>query len=500
VKLSSAIGVALFFSSPSEARDYRVSPVDPQAEYSSLSAMGSLKLFPGDRVLLDGGHVYPGSIHIGPQQSGDSRSYVMISSYGSGRATIEASPDSDGILIQNAHHVEISSLRVKASNRNGIHIQSSTPSLPTANIIIRDVEVFGAQGVDRISVNQGVFEQNGTGILVNNQLGGGAVRNVWIDRVHSHHHLNSGVRVGNCLNERHSGIEISRARVHDNWGVPNYRERHSGSGIEMGGVSRSRIVLSVAYDNGRDNIANGGPIGIWAWNADQVTISDNVSFRNRTSSRSDGGGFDLDGSVSDSIMEGNIAFENDGAGFLLCDFPWSEPVSNVVVRNNLSFRDGRKNRYGGLSVSGRVHGAILEGNSIFLNSTRAGSAQPSGFFGYEAEALRSIVLRDNSFFAASSDRLVDIDSLQGVQMEGNQVLACGSEPEARVGTDLRKLTDLTPGFSPVAELSDRFCSRLPHFLRMLEPVGPEASELREFLRGLSCGAGLMASSQVCGRF
>ena len=59
-----------------------------------------------------------------------------------------------------------------------------------------------------------------------------------------------------------------------------------------------------------------------AWGANNVTVSHCVSHHNLNGfapgSGTDGGGFDIDGGVSNSVFEYNYAFENQGEGYLVC--------------------------------------------------------------------------------------------------------------------------------------------------------------------------------------
>jgi len=54
----------------------------------------------------------------------------------------------------------------------------------------------------------------------------------------------------------------------------------------------------------------------------------------------DGGGFDFDGGVTNSIMEYCLSFENDGPGFGIYQFAYNLlPTSNITVKNSVSFSD-----------------------------------------------------------------------------------------------------------------------------------------------------------------
>ena len=92
---------------------------------------------------------------------------------------------------------------------------------------------------------------------------------------------------------------------------------HSGSGIILGNVDGGTIEWSRAYDNGR--LGNAG-VGIWTHDSTRILIQYNESFDNHTSGDADGGGFDLDGGVTHSIMQHNYSHDNDGAGYGLFEY------------------------------------------------------------------------------------------------------------------------------------------------------------------------------------
>src|SRR5262249_45469150 len=146
-------------------------------------------------------------------------------------------------------------------------------------------------------------------------------------------------------------LYIGDCRVHDNAGDPTYFENHSGSGILVGGADGAVIERSVASRNGAlCNASVGGPVGIWAFASTNVVIQHCESHHNRTGSASfDGGGFDLDGAVSSSVMQYNYSHDNDGPGFMVYSYSRAPgPSRNNVVRFNISENDGRHKSSAGI--------------------------------------------------------------------------------------------------------------------------------------------------------
>jgi hypothetical protein len=170
----------------------------------------------------------------------------------------------------------------------------------------------------------------------------------------------------------HANVRIFRVAAFRNSGISG-GESHSGNGIVLGNVDGGRIERSVAHDNGWLCDTATGPVGIWTYESRRVLIQRNVSFHNRTAGRRDGGGFGLDGGVTDSALQFNISYGNDGAGYGLFNYDGSGlPWGNNVVRYNASYSDGRKNDYGAITFysDGPPFGLVtIFGNRIFLRGT-----------------------------------------------------------------------------------------------------------------------------------
>jgi hypothetical protein len=209
--------------------------------------------------------VHHGSIHLGPDRSpGD----IEIGSYGNDRAIIDAGTAS-GIVIENLNGVKISDLEIRGSGQesntgDGILITSHVHpilanTVPYSGFLIHKVEVHGFKKF---------------GILLHSRWGTG-LRNARVTRAVSHDNGLEGITVladefpGTPNEDIYIGYSLAYHN-HGTRGLPG----HSGSGIVLGGVKRGMIEHSEVYGSGdqSDAFQTGGPVGIWAWNSDQVTI------------------------------------------------------------------------------------------------------------------------------------------------------------------------------------------------------------------------------------
>jgi hypothetical protein len=368
---------------------------EPARAWRTVARASREVLAPGDSVLLQGGATFPGTLRLEPEDVGTPARPVTITTWGAGRATIDAGAGT-GVLIHNTGGVRIARLVVVGTSRAALdsaqlagenvkraaRTNAGLPSgivavndllgdVPIASVRIEDVEVAGFAG---------------HGLLVDGARWFSGFRDVRIDRVAAHDNGLSGVSVlgeypklvallANRLAPRyaHEDVAVRRVRAYGNTGLPGRRRANTGSGIVLASVRRGLVEDSEAYDNGRwCDSQQGGPVGIWAWDADRVVIQRNRSHHNRVAGRKDGGGFDLDGGVSNSVVQNNTSWENDGAGYLLFQFAYARPFRGNLVRGNVSRDDGRRNGYAGIHAFGDLRDTRVYGNTVEVGPAAGG--------------------------------------------------------------------------------------------------------------------------------
>ena len=382
--LTLGLSVGVFLAvSPLFAATYYVSSggddantgIDVTHAFKTVGRLNKLQLVPGDQVLFEGGKAFKGTLYLDSRGGGTAAQLVEIGTYGEGRATLIADYNEDGILIHESSGYLIHDLVVtgvdpstdrKMTIGNGVHLTSYDSSVKTGAIILRNVEVSGFGGQDS---NEARF---GTGILLDNYEKGGVLEDITLEQVSSHDNQLGGLRSLSMTGYRHKNITVRGSSFYQNQGAAD-PSGNTGSGINLAYVSGVLVEKSKAWENGALNLGNGGPVGIWAWNADHVVFRGNESYRNHTSSETDGGGFDFDGGVTDSVMEGNLSYENDGTGFLICGTQELGPSSNIVIRGNVSIDDGRKNSYSSAMIFDQVNDSRFDDNLFIMRSATPAS-------------------------------------------------------------------------------------------------------------------------------
>ena len=422
------------------ATTYYVSPdgddgaagTSPDAPLRSLAAASRLELGPGDRVLLRGGATHPGPLRLDADDVGTPARPVRIGSYGPGRATIDGGAGS-AVEVVDTGGVEVAGLALvgdgaDANQGDGVLFENRLlGATRLAHVRVRDVESsgFGGHGV-RVETSS----MNLAGVVLDALVPAKAgYRDVRIERVDAHDNGLAGIYVYGEFNPlwggtyAHRDVVVRRCRAYRNAGRPGPDLPHTGSGIVVSDVDGAVVEHSVAFENGvRSQSQAGGPVGIWAWDATRVVIQRNVAYGNRTGGPKDGGGFDLDGGVTHSVLQYNLSYDNDGSGYLIAQFPGAHPLHDNVVRYNVSVGDGRKNSTAGIQVwsgdpESPVTRTLVAHNTIV--QTPSAEGVPSALFVREASA-EDFVARDNVFATVGAVPLVTHRPGQrGLDLGGN---------------------------------------------------------------------------------
>jgi hypothetical protein len=421
-------GPYTFYVSPDgDDRNDGLSPAKP---WRTLDRANDVRFQPGDRLRLKGGARFRGSVTLEDDEAGSRTEPVVIESYGTGRATI-APRGTSGISVRNTSGVEIRNLSLVGDRRAlregvGIAFRNSLPGTRLDHVRITGVEARGFQN----------------GISLGAEKGGAAgFGDVRITDVSVHHNLEGGLVFYGPRFEAdrptyaHAGLRIERVNAYANSGDPESDRRNTGSGIALGSVRDAKVLRSVAHDNGARSAADAaeGPEGIWVYDSTRVVLENNRSYRNRTGSHVDGGGFGLDNNVSSSVVQYNLAYDNDGPGFLVYSGQATGAHKDNIVRFNMSWDDARKlPEYGGIVAYGtRMKNLQIYHNTVVMRTRGLASAEAAG---NRPPALR---LRDgmrgvrvhNNILATDGGPLIDAESPYGPsthRLQGNVYYSTGA--------------------------------------------------------------------------
>lgn len=408
-----------------------------QQAWKSMAKPNALDFSPGDSLLFQGGAVFTGNLKLGREDGGTAEKPVVITSFGTGRATIEAGMAS-GVEVRSTGGVHVKNLILKGEDRRtnqgaGVLFVNDLPgAVKLAHVRITGVDASGfGRGANPGPV--GSQHPSGAGIFVGGSTPDGSksgFRDVRIENCDVHDNEYYGILFTGFYDEAattyaNENVYVGHTRAFRNSGDPDYFDNHSGSGMLLEDVDGGLVEHSQAFGNGFDcNSGAGGPMGIWTAIANNVTIQYNESFDNRTGRAPDGGGFDFDGGVTNSLMQYNYSHGNDGAGYLL--YTWGgapHRFQGNVVRYNISENDGRKNNYAGIYCENGGNGirdCQIYNNTVYISPN--GSSNPKALV---VKGSTNFHIRNNVFVAMGGAQLIETHGQEGLLFQGNAYYAEG---------------------------------------------------------------------------
>jgi len=389
---------------------------------------------PGDRLLLKSGAEYQGTLTLKIAGGGDPSRPVEIASDGETPATILAG-DGDAIVFSDSG-VTIRNLVLKGARGKGCGIRATNPrpggdKRSGIRISRLDISGFSRAG---IRIEGAAEDKSDSGF-----------RNVLIESVRVFDGVHYGIWSDGYEQPRgswkypHADITVRGCEVFGIAGDPDKHDNHSGNGIMIGSVDGALIERCCAHGNGaRNGSHTGGPVGIWTYCARKVVIQHCESYANRSGARPiDGGGFDLDGGVVESVMQYNYSHDNDGAGYLVYSYKDApHEFRDNVVRFNVSVHDGRRGEYGGIVVG--HHGNHNVNSQIHHNLVVVRPEENAKACALVTAQTRDLKVLNNVFVVRKGAYLVGTWGLkpgEGLRMAGNTWLVEG-EPALLQGNAL----------------------------------------------------------------
>lgn len=377
---------------------------------------------PGDRIFLEGGMTFTGTLVLGSSDTGtDAQGQliapIVITSFGTGRATIDAG-DGSAITGYNNGGIEISRLNLVGS---GVAADGTTTSTSSGLVFYNDAP--GGLKFRHLRIDEVEASGFGSrGIVIGGYNGDAGYHDVRINRVVARENLHTGIEFYGYPGSTaaHTGVVVAHCTARDQRGNPE-SNGNTGSGIVLGGVTGGVIEHCLARGNGANNTASEGPVGIWAYSSSGIAIQHCESRDNRTLG-GDGGGFDFDMATTGSVMQYNYTHGNDGAGYLVYGTGGANACARNVIRYNLSENDGRDAGSGaasGINVSNNVRDIQVYGNTVVLSAPEGSTAVPAIKVTAFSHQPDEILVANNLFVTSGGTRLVNLYSTGDVTFAGN---------------------------------------------------------------------------------
>jgi hypothetical protein len=460
--------LSIFFSACTGPETFYVSAdgddansgISIEEAWKTIQRVSGQDFEPGDRVLFRGGDTFTGTLRLTAEDAGTGTARLVLSSFGNSKALISGM-DSEGLRADSCHNLTIESLNFCGSGRLTGNSTDGLVFNQCDGLVITDVEVSG-------------FQHSGIHVI---QCDSTKIR-----LVHAHDNGFAGIHVcgttvwDTVCYDNHN-LYIGYCVAENNPGDPTVLSNHSGNGILASSVKGGTIEYCEAFNNGWDMPWTGnGPAGIWIWDCTDFTIQHCISHHNRTNPEAaDGGGFDLDGGVSNSVIQYCIAHNNEGAGFGLYEFGAAKTWEDNTIRYNISQDDGIIN--GGsvgiwkhenqglmrncLIYNNTFYNSLEDGSNIWLYDNYPGYQFYNNVFIYngsllsEGQNLEDEIFQGNVYWNLKEDEvypaLPEVGSLKvtdplsiGKESLFGYIPRPGS-PLVDKGIDLEKMLNVDPG-------------------------------------------------------
>ena len=363
-----------------------------KSPWKSIARINTIHLRQGDSVLFGGNQTFEGELKM-DSVSGNLNHPIILGSYGTGHANINAI-NGTAITISRCKYIRVTNLGLQGSGRKLGNTQNGLIVEYSDHITIDSLRTTGFQKC---------------GVLIFSSA------HIQLNRIHAFNNGFAGVQISAQPGTRDSyHITLTAVTAENNPGDPTVLDNHSGNGIVAGYCRKVLIDQCTAFNNGWDMPRKGnGPIGIWCFEADSVVIQRCISYNNKTSfGGEDGGGFDLDGGVTNSIIQYCLTYNNEGSGFGIFQYAGASIWKNNIIRFNVSYNDGTTSaaRAGVYVWSDSLEKADFSGlifhNNLILNQHGAAIHFAEESNNRDFRFYNNIFIGEKTILRGSTDRSV----------------------------------------------------------------------------------------------
>ncbi len=176
--------------------------------------------------------------------------------------------------------------------------------------------------------------------------------------------------------------------------------------------------------------ATGGPCAIWSHSSDSVLIQYCEAFDNKTNGAADGGAFDFDGGVTNSILQYCYSHDNEGPGYLMWNYDGApHRLGNNTIRYCISANDARKHSYGAIHIGTGglpITNINIYNNTLIVSETPIGKSK--GIWIGGSVPNENFFLSNNVVITDGKIPLLDIKQGQKNIIFSNNAYWCSGKP------------------------------------------------------------------------
>jgi hypothetical protein len=361
------ISLIAVFSNPVAATNYYVSPTGSDSNngtstrtpWQTIGQVNRFVFSSGDHVYFQGGQSFTGCVIFSYATNvpiSSENTPFVVGSYGTGNATLLSNcpganqsnglgPRSALVTIDGVSGFILNNLILSANGtatQFGVVIENSMNGTTASSITVENSDVSGFHTTASADTSS---EIEVLGYPLNGNCG--SLNKVYIlnNSLHGANGPTSQDDTG--INGYGCGLNITNVvyqgnTVYDLGGGGILTQ--AANGIIANGVNGAQIQYNIAHDIGGNTTSCGGSGAIWAYTSTNIAIQFNEVYNVQPISYTSGcdwNAFDLDGGVSNSVVQYNYSHHNFGPGYLayvanVTNYPtWG----NNVFRFNISEND-----------------------------------------------------------------------------------------------------------------------------------------------------------------
>jgi hypothetical protein len=353
----------------------------PYKSFSKFDMNNTIKLVGGDSVLLKGGDTFTSTLTI--WASGNANSDIVVGSYDN---IVNGATNNALIKITDASSTGVSTYGIYITVRDlivsGPWDQYNSTGSNSAGIglapVITPVGSVAVIGCDVSGFFWGIYTSYSS-IPAKNVF---TTVNLMYNFIHECGKAGVDISAGVPSSNNHI-YSFGNLICYKNYIYNNLAGTcsdplscgHNGDGAVFGSFAKGSMSHNVIFHNGWLNKSKGaGPAGFWVWDSDSVIMEYNEAYDCGSQPEAgDGDAFDLDGGVTNTVLQYNYSHDNWAAGYLVWEYgsPRVSNSNNIIRYNisdndNLGYPDAAYNRktFAGIVISP----SLCTGTKVYNNT------------------------------------------------------------------------------------------------------------------------------------
>lgn len=390
--------------------------------WASFEKLNDIFFEPGDRILLKAGDTIRSAIELSAIRGSDTKP-ITFTKYGEGpNPLLDGNGADKAIFLRNPSYVEIKKLSVtNPEGRYGILVEAEN-SGALKDLVISELEVFD---VYNESFNTTSPPKTIGGIVFRAESGD---QPSWFDGILIEdsriHDLGScGISIGSDykVNKRIDDGEntyptlnviIRNNVIHDIVRDGAIIRQCYGAIMEHNEVYRTGLVA----------VSN----GMWFYDSDSCFIQHNIGHHCKAAFDKDGAPFSIDNMCTNSVIQFNYSYENEGPGYML--FGHNENGgSGCVIQHNISYNDHTNSvsaGIGSISLVSTVTNAEVRDNVVIAGPATGSVLGHRNWDGYPLD-----VKYTNNLFIGNGIAFLDKNVLPAGTFRDNFFINIADLPE-----------------------------------------------------------------------